>query len=105
MSNSTILETDVVVIGSGIGGLSCVALLAWYGFDIAVNPTTRGRDLIAIPPPIGNKKKNAPPRCGRRWNGSSRISAMALRAIAANTLAPVEKHLELLGAIADSESN
>lgn len=30
------LETDVVVIGSGIGGLSCAALLARYGFDVAV---------------------------------------------------------------------
>lgn len=30
------LETDVVVIGSGIGGLSCAALLARYGFDVIV---------------------------------------------------------------------
>lgn len=29
-------ETDVVVIGSGIGGLSCAALLARYGFDVIV---------------------------------------------------------------------
>ncbi len=28
--------TDVVVIGSGIGGLSCAALLARYGFDVTV---------------------------------------------------------------------
>ncbi len=33
MSNE---ETDVVVIGSGIGGLSCAALLARYGFDVTV---------------------------------------------------------------------
>ena len=33
MSN---LTTDVVVIGSGIGGLSCAALLARYGFDVTV---------------------------------------------------------------------
>jgi ribulose 1,5-bisphosphate synthetase/thiazole synthase len=25
-------EVDVVVIGAGIGGLSCAALLAYYGF-------------------------------------------------------------------------
>jgi len=29
-------ETDIVVIGSGIGGLSCAALLARYGFNVAV---------------------------------------------------------------------
>lgn len=29
-------NTDVVVIGSGIGGLSCAALLAKYGFDVVV---------------------------------------------------------------------
>lgn len=29
-------ETDVVVIGSGIGGLSCAALLARYGFEVVV---------------------------------------------------------------------
>jgi phytoene dehydrogenase-like protein len=28
--------TDIVVIGSGIGGLSCAALLARYGFDVTV---------------------------------------------------------------------
>jgi phytoene dehydrogenase-like protein len=31
-----LLKTDVVVIGSGIGGLSCAALLAKYGFDVIV---------------------------------------------------------------------
>ncbi|KAM3576203.1 hypothetical protein VYU27_001911 [Nannochloropsis oceanica] len=30
------VETDVVVIGSGIGGLSCAALLAYYGEDVRV---------------------------------------------------------------------
>lgn len=30
------MNTDVVVIGSGIGGLSCAALLAKYGFDVTV---------------------------------------------------------------------
>lgn len=30
------LETDIVVIGSGIGGLSCAALLARYGFNVIV---------------------------------------------------------------------
>ncbi|MBH8564140.1 NAD(P)/FAD-dependent oxidoreductase [Nostoc sp. CENA67] len=29
-------QTDVVVIGSGIGGLSCAAVLARYGFDVIV---------------------------------------------------------------------
>jgi phytoene dehydrogenase-like protein len=29
-------ETDIVVIGSGIGGLSCAALLARYGFEVTV---------------------------------------------------------------------
>jgi carotene isomerase len=29
-------NTDVVIIGSGIGGLSCAALLARYGFDVIV---------------------------------------------------------------------
>jgi carotene isomerase len=29
-------NTDIVVIGSGIGGLSCAALLARYGFDVIV---------------------------------------------------------------------
>ncbi|MBW4635172.1 MAG: NAD(P)/FAD-dependent oxidoreductase [Iphinoe sp. HA4291-MV1] len=29
-------DTDVIVIGSGIGGLSCAALLARYGFDVTV---------------------------------------------------------------------
>ena len=31
-----VIETDVVVIGSGIGGLSCASLLARYGFDVIV---------------------------------------------------------------------
>ena len=30
------MSTDVVVIGSGIGGLSCAALLARYGFEVTV---------------------------------------------------------------------
>lgn len=30
------METDVIVIGSGIGGLSCAAILARYGFDVVV---------------------------------------------------------------------
>lgn len=30
------LESDIVVIGSGIGGLSCAALLARYGFEVIV---------------------------------------------------------------------
>ena len=29
-------EVDVVVIGSGIGGLSCAAMLAKYGYDVLV---------------------------------------------------------------------
>jgi phytoene dehydrogenase-like protein len=29
-------QTDIVVIGSGIGGLSCAALLARYGYDVIV---------------------------------------------------------------------
>jgi phytoene dehydrogenase-like protein len=29
-------KTDIVIIGSGIGGLSCAALLARYGFDVTV---------------------------------------------------------------------
>ncbi|MFQ4142170.1 NAD(P)/FAD-dependent oxidoreductase [Chlorogloeopsis sp. ULAP02] len=34
MSNTNL--TDVVVIGSGIGGLSCAAILARYGFDVTL---------------------------------------------------------------------
>jgi phytoene dehydrogenase-like protein len=30
------IEADIVIIGSGIGGLSCAALLARYGFDVVV---------------------------------------------------------------------
>ena len=29
-------ETDVVVIGAGIGGLSCAAMAAKYGLDVSV---------------------------------------------------------------------
>jgi carotene isomerase len=29
-------QTDIVIIGSGIGGLSCAALLAYYGFEVIV---------------------------------------------------------------------
>lgn len=29
-------DTEVIVIGSGIGGLSCAAMLAYYGFDVLV---------------------------------------------------------------------
>ena len=29
-------NTEVVVIGSGIGGLSCAAILARYGIDVTV---------------------------------------------------------------------
>ncbi|NEP54524.1 MAG: FAD-dependent oxidoreductase, partial [Moorea sp. SIO3C2] len=29
-------ETDIVVIGSGIGGLCCASLLARYGFNVTV---------------------------------------------------------------------
>ncbi len=35
-SDSFDQKTDVVVIGSGVGGLSCAALLARYGFDVTV---------------------------------------------------------------------
>jgi ribulose 1,5-bisphosphate synthetase/thiazole synthase len=35
-SNSSDRQTDIVVIGSGVGGLSCAALLARYGFDVIV---------------------------------------------------------------------
>jgi phytoene dehydrogenase-like protein len=30
------IETDIVVIGSGVGGLSCAALLAKYGYQVIV---------------------------------------------------------------------
>lgn len=36
MTDSSKPETDVIVIGSGVGGLSCSALLARYGFDVTV---------------------------------------------------------------------
>ena len=36
MSNLKQGDTEVVVIGSGIGGLSCAALLARYGFEVTV---------------------------------------------------------------------
>ena len=29
-------QTDIVIIGSGLGGLSCGALLARYGFEVVV---------------------------------------------------------------------
>lgn len=32
-------ETDIIVIGSGIGGLSCAALLAKYGYKVSLLPT------------------------------------------------------------------
>ena len=35
-SNNREEETDIVVIGSGVGGLSCGALLARYGFKVIV---------------------------------------------------------------------
>ncbi len=35
-ATSSDAQTDVVVIGSGIGGLSGAALLARYGFDVTV---------------------------------------------------------------------
>jgi phytoene dehydrogenase-like protein len=38
MAGSTVSEkcTDIVVVGSGVGGLSCAALLARYGFEVIV---------------------------------------------------------------------
>jgi phytoene dehydrogenase-like protein len=36
MTASHLETTDVVIIGSGIGGLSCAALLARYGFEVVV---------------------------------------------------------------------
>lgn len=33
---SEIDEVDYIVIGSGIGGLSCAALLNYYGYDVLV---------------------------------------------------------------------
>ena len=36
-------ETDVVVIGSGIGGLSCAAMLAKYGYQVSPTSITRMR--------------------------------------------------------------
>ncbi len=35
-SQQSALETDVVVIGSGIGGLCCAALLAKYGLKVSL---------------------------------------------------------------------
>ncbi len=29
-------ETDVILVGSGFGGMSCAALLAHYNFDVIV---------------------------------------------------------------------
>jgi ribulose 1,5-bisphosphate synthetase/thiazole synthase len=34
MRGSEATETEVIVIGSGIGGLSCAALLAKYGIKV-----------------------------------------------------------------------
>jgi phytoene dehydrogenase-like protein len=36
MGQTLASDTDIIVIGSGIGGLSCAALLAKYGFDVTV---------------------------------------------------------------------
>jgi heterodisulfide reductase subunit A-like polyferredoxin len=38
-------DADVVVIGSGVGGLSCAALLAKYGYKVSVRPTSLYRSL------------------------------------------------------------
>jgi len=35
-------QCDVVVIGAGIGGLSCAAMLAYYGFKVSSDYTGRG---------------------------------------------------------------
>jgi hypothetical protein len=35
-TSSMITDCDYVVIGSGIGGLSCAALLRWYGYNVTV---------------------------------------------------------------------
>ena len=40
-------ETDVVVIGSGIGGLCCAALLAKYGLKVKVDPCTSISAVLA----------------------------------------------------------
>ena len=37
------LTTDVVVVGSGLGGLSCAAMLAKYGHDVSVFDRTHDR--------------------------------------------------------------
>ena len=29
-------DTEIIIIGSGIGGLTCAAMLARYGFDVVV---------------------------------------------------------------------
>jgi 2-polyprenyl-6-methoxyphenol hydroxylase-like FAD-dependent oxidoreductase len=46
-------ETDVVVIGSGIGGLSCAALLAKYGLEVTVlesHTVIGGAAHVRLPP-------------------------------------------------------
>ena len=43
-----ITETEVVVIGSGIGGLSCAALLAKYGVKVSVRRSNVSIDVTFV---------------------------------------------------------
>ncbi|CAG9466303.1 unnamed protein product [Pedinophyceae sp. YPF-701] len=77
----TVIETDVVVIGSGIGGLSCGALLAKYGKDVIV---CESHDV-----PGGAAHAWVHPKGYHFEAGPSLYSGMAARGPEANPLAHV----------------
>ena len=90
-THTTITECDVVIIGSGIGGLSCAALLARYGLSV----------IVCESHTIPGGAAHAWTRDGYHFeSGPSLYSGMAGRGPAANPLSlvfqAINEPLELL---------
>lgn len=84
---SQVTEVDYVVIGSGIGGLSAAALLAWYGKSVVVCESHYLPGGVAHSFERNGFKFDAGPSL---WNGMSTKPYNPLREVSHHTLASAQ---------------